>query len=74
MQTFSDRAKKRLKIAANMLRTRGVEFPKNGDFYGDVLRTLETQPDKDELRALVDWIEDYDRAEETQPSRDRSRA
>lgn len=66
MQTFSDRAKKRLKIAASLLRARGIDFPKAGDFYGDVLRALDGQTDKDELRSLVDWVEDYDRAEAAQ--------
>lgn len=73
MQAFNDRAKKRLKIAAGLLRARGIDFPKSGDFYGDVLRTLDTQPDKDEIRLLVDWVEDYERAEEGQNRPARSR-
>lgn len=63
MQPLSDRAKKRLRIAANFLRVRGIQFPKDGDFYGSVLSALDEQPDRDELRGLVDWVEQYDDAE-----------
>ncbi|KVE37237.1 MULTISPECIES: hypothetical protein [Burkholderia] len=63
MQPLSERAKTRLRIAAGFLRARGIEFPKEGDFYGHVLRTLAEQPDKDTLRELVDWVEQYDAAE-----------
>ncbi|MFP3709697.1 hypothetical protein SB783_37420 [Paraburkholderia sp. SIMBA_009] len=63
MQPLSERAKKRLRIAAGFLRARGIEFPKEGDFYGTVLRALDEQPDKGNLRELVDWVEQYDDAE-----------
>lgn len=63
MQPLSERAKKRLRIAAGFLRARGFDFPKEGDFYGSVLRALAEQSDKDELRELVDWVEQYDDAE-----------
>lgn len=73
-QALSDRAKSRLKVAAGFLRARGVSFPKEGDFYGAVLNALEAQPDKGELKLLVDWVEDYDRAvaESASPSKHRN--
>lgn len=62
-QALTDRAKSRLRIAAGFLRRRGIRFgiDKDGDFYGAVLKALDEQPDKDELRSLVDWVEAYDR-------------
>lgn len=59
---LTDRAKARLKIAAGFLRQRGVQFPKTGDFYGLVIKSLNEQPDRDELRGIVDWVEEYDAA------------
>ncbi len=61
-QALSERAKNRLKIAAGFLRRRGIGFPKEGNFYGAVLQSLEAQPDKGELKTLVDWVEAYDKA------------
>lgn len=61
-QILTDRAKQRLQIAAGFLRRRGIQFPKDGDFYGAVLKALDEQPDKSELKSLVDWVEAYDRA------------
>lgn len=62
MQPLSDRAKARLKIVAGWLRARGYKFEKSGDFYGSVLEALQVQPDRDHLRELVDWVEEYDAA------------
>lgn len=63
---LSDRAKHRLRIAAGLLRADGVKFDVPRDqFYEtiqDVLNGL--APDRQSaLRSLVDWVEDYCRAE-----------
>lgn len=51
-------------MAANLLRDRGVKFPSNGDFYGQVLAELEAHPERVEIKALVDWIEEFDPQDE----------
>lgn len=62
MTPLSDRAKARLKIAANFLRQRGIKFD-DGNFYDSVISALENQPDREHLKGLVDWVEDYEKAE-----------
>lgn len=61
---FNERAKYRLRIAAQMLRARGVDFPANGDFYGQVLQALEVHPDRTAIKELVDWAEEFDPSDE----------
>lgn len=63
---LSDRAKHRLRIAAGLLRADGVKFDVPRDqFYETIQRVLsELAPDRQSaLRSLVDWVEDYCRAE-----------
>jgi hypothetical protein len=60
---LGERARKRLRLAATFLRQRGLSFPKQGDFYRQVLVALEQQSDRDRIRELVDWVEAYDNAE-----------
>ncbi|MBY0365161.1 MAG: hypothetical protein K2X12_02880 [Burkholderiaceae bacterium] len=63
---LSDRAKHRLRLAAGLLRSEGVSFECPRDqFYDKVQEVLAGLPaDKQaHLRELVDWVEDYDRAE-----------
>jgi hypothetical protein len=60
---LGERARKRLRLAATFLRQRGLSFPKQGDFYRQVLAALEEQPDRERVRELVDWVEAYDNAE-----------
>lgn len=60
---LGERAKHRLRIAARLMRQRGMDFPKEGNFYGQVLSALERQADREQLRELVDWLEEYEVAE-----------
>ena len=60
MKHLNDRAKYRLRVAAQLLRQQGLSFPANGDFYGQVLAALEAQPDRQTIKELVDWVEAYD--------------
>lgn len=63
---LSDRAKQRLRIAAGLLRADGVKFDVPRDqFYETIQRVLsELDPARQSaLRSLVDWVEDYCRAE-----------
>lgn len=62
---LSPRALKRLRILARMLMQRGYRF--HGDAQAairQVLHAAKRQRDHEELRSLVDWVEEYDRAEE----------
>jgi hypothetical protein len=63
LPALGERARKRLRLAAGLLRKRGLEFPKQGDFYRQVLAALEQQPDRVYIRDLVDWVEAYDNTE-----------
>ena len=63
LPALGDRARKRLRLAAGFLRQRGLSFPKQGDFYRQVLQALEEQPDRHRIRELVDWVEAYDNVE-----------
>ena len=62
--TISDRGKRRLQIAANFLRQQGVKFD-GGNFYEMVLKNInELQAaKKDELKEMVDWVEEYEIAD-----------
>ncbi|QQC67878.1 hypothetical protein [Paraburkholderia ginsengisoli] len=66
MKPLSERAKKRLRIAAGLLRKQGVRFAKDGDFYGLVMKAIESHAAKDQLRELVDWVEAYDAASDSE--------
>jgi hypothetical protein len=63
LPALGERARRRLRLAATFLRQRGLSFPKQGDFYRQVLAALEEQPDRERVRELVDWVEAYDNAE-----------
>jgi len=60
VKRLNDRAKYRLRVAAQLLRQQGISFPANGDFYGQVLTALQAQPDPQAIKELVDWVEAYD--------------
>lgn len=61
MQSFSDKAKHRLKIAARFLRLAGFRF-KNVNFYGAVISAIQKmdEPQQEKLKGLVDWLESYE--------------
>jgi hypothetical protein len=63
---LSERAKHRLKIAAGLLRGSGtkLDFPRD-QFYEKIQNVLAALPDEQQrkLKSLVDWVEDYDRAD-----------
>lgn len=65
LKPLSERAKYRLKVAAGLLRSRGQKFnfPRD-EFYPKLELFIRGMPskDKDELRGLVDWVEEYDNA------------
>ena len=64
---LSERAKRRLQIAAAMLRSQGVrlDVPRNA-FYDAIQKLLWDLPveQRVELRTLVDWVEAYERTED----------
>lgn len=63
-QIISDRGKRRLKIAANLLRKEGIKF--DGDnFYDAVLKTINELDTKkqDVIKSMVDWVEQYEFAD-----------
>lgn len=66
LSPLSERAKRRLQIAAAMLRGQGMrlECPRS-EFYDAIQKFLRGLPieQQTELRALVDWVETYERAE-----------
>lgn len=65
-KALSDRAKHRLRLAAGLLRAQGTSFECPRDqFYDKVQEVLAGLPAEKQaaLRELVDWVEDYDRAE-----------
>ena len=66
-RVLPERAKARLKIAAALLRKRGYHFD-GEDFYQEVLNALNALPaaDRQGLRDMVDWVEDYNRNEKSQ--------
>lgn len=59
MTELSDRAKNRLKLAANFLRKDGHKFD-GSNFYDAVLAIIESLPpaEKERLSGLVDWVEE----------------
>ncbi len=65
-KALSDRAKLRLRLAAGLLRSEGVKFDCPRDqFYEKIQEVLAGLPAERQaaLRELVDWVEDYERAE-----------
>lgn len=63
---LSDRGKRRLQLAAGLLRSAGVRFdvPRH-EFYDALLATIRRLPpvQQNKLRAHVDWAEAYEREE-----------
>ena len=57
------RASYRLHLAAMILRAEGVALPPNSDAQV-VLATLNAHPERERIKGLVDWIEDYDPEDE----------
>lgn len=59
--TISDRGKRRLRIAAKMLRNEGVKLD-GENFYDVVITTISDLDEKRkrEIKSLVDWIEEYE--------------
>jgi hypothetical protein len=67
VKALSERAKRRLRLAAGLLRSEGVKFDCPRDkFYDEIQQKVTTlAADRQaSLKALVDWLEDYERAEE----------
>lgn len=58
---ISERAKRRLQLAANFLRARKYKFEGN-NFYNMVIKTIYVLEEKErnQLKDLVDWIEIYE--------------
>lgn len=74
---FSDRAKRRLRLAAKLLRRDGYKFDR-GNFYQMIIETIEglSEPERRRLRSYVDWLEEYEITEVQiygWPSRSRAR-
>ncbi len=61
---ISEQGKRRLRIAARFLRGTGHRF-KDGNFYDSVLDAIQqlSEEKREELRSLVDWVEEYELAE-----------
>ena len=62
---LSDRAKHRLRLAADLLRSDGVRLDCPRDqFYPKIQEALAAMASDQQarLRALVDWVEEYDNA------------
>ena len=59
--TISNRGKRRLQIAANIIRQQGIKFD-GENFYDMVLKNIDKLHDakKDELKEMVDWVEGYE--------------
>lgn len=64
---LSHRAKHRLRIAARLLRQQGNKFHE-GNFYEQVLQALSkiNTTAKEQLRGLVDWVEEYELEEKNE--------
>lgn len=64
LQTISNRGKRRLQIAANLLRNEGAKFD-GENFYNVVIKTIKDLDEKrkSEIKSLVDWVEDYEIAD-----------
>jgi hypothetical protein len=60
-QTISGRGKRRLQIAANLLRSEGAKFD-GENFYDVVIKTISELDEmrKSEIKSLVDWVEEYE--------------
>lgn len=63
---LSERAKLRLRLAAGLLRSKGtrLECPRD-QFYDHIQAAIAAlpQPEHDQLRGLVDWLEEYERGD-----------
>lgn len=64
---LSQRGMYRLRIAARMLRAKGVRF-RTGGGHQQVILALNRRPDREFIRECVDWVEAYDRAAACGPS------
>ena len=64
-RVLSSRARERLLMAAAMLRGLGVRVDDAAGFYEGVLAALDALPheERERVRGLVDWVEDYCLAE-----------
>jgi len=75
---LTERAKQRLRLLAGLLRTRGQKFDMPRDQFYDEIQAAEAALPKErqsELKSLVDWLEDYERAElASEPSEPKRRA
>ncbi|MDO9282428.1 MAG: hypothetical protein Q7T88_08620 [Methylotenera sp.] len=60
-QIISDRGKGRLKIAANLLRSEGMNFD-GENFYDAVIKNISELDEKrkSEIKSMVDWVEEYE--------------
>ena len=60
-QVISGRGKRRLQIAANLLRKEGVKF-KGANFYDSVIKVINelVEMRKSEIKSIVDWVEGYE--------------
>lgn len=65
-EVFNDRAKLRLRLAAGLIGGEGRTLKLDrANFYPEMLKVVESQtPEQREtLKELVDWLEDYDQAD-----------
>lgn len=73
VKALSDRAKHRLKVAAALLRSAGhgkaLDCPRD-QFYEKIQEVISglAESKQIELKALVDWVESYDKATAALPS------
>lgn len=60
-QIISGRGKRRLQIAANLLRQEGIKFDAD-NFYDEVIKTISEFDEKRKcaIKSIVDWIECYE--------------
>lgn len=64
-QVFTDRAKLRLRLAAGLIGREGRTLKLDrANFYPEMLKVLESQTpaERDRIKGLVDWLEDYENA------------
>lgn len=64
-QKFTDRAKLRLRLAAGLINGKGRTLKLDrANFYPEMLKVIEGRPseERDSIKKLVDWLEDYENA------------
>jgi len=64
-QKFSDRAKLRLRLAAGLIGGQGRTLKLDrANFYPEMLEVIkrQTPEQRDSIKNLVDWLEDYENA------------